>query len=88
MTGPANPYKITTTRPGSTASLGYRSLSDYTGPVTRQPPAPPGTSQPTAFAQGVADAVDGQHHHVLRSMVVGYVVGAVVGHAVARMRHR
>jgi len=80
-------YAITRTRPGSTADLGYHSLADYTGPVPHhQPPAPSG--QTASFAQGLQDAVDGQRHHVLRQMVTGYIVGAAVGRAVARMRHR
>jgi len=88
MPGQVNPYKITRTRASSTRDLGYRSLADHAGPVPHGQPAQPiGHGQAAAFSQGIADAGP-QPHHAGRSFVMGLVVGAVVGDAVARMRGR
>jgi hypothetical protein len=92
MPGQAKPnYKITPTRPGSTRGMGYHDLTEFVGVVPQhrpaQAPSAP-TGQTASFRQGIADASLGQPHHVARSFVVGLVVGAVVGDAVARMRGR
>ncbi len=86
----SNNYTISRTKPGSTRDLGYRSLASHAGPVPHgQPTAPPQpVGQVASFSQGIADAIGAQPHHVARSFVMGVVVGAVVGDAVARMRGR
>jgi hypothetical protein len=83
-----NPYAITRARAGSTTDLGYRTLESFTGPIPQHvlvPPTVPG--QARNFVQGVTDAMAGQSHHQVRDLLMGFVVGAVVGHQVARMRH-
>ena len=84
-----NPHSVTHTRPGSTRDLGYHGLADYAGRVPSHLLTPPAPATPAAsFGLGVADATYGQPHHVLRDIIAGYVVGRMVGQAIARVRYR
>ncbi len=89
MPGQAKPYKITPTRAGSTRDLGYRSLADHAGPVPHgQSASAPQPAGPSAnFYRGIAESFQPQPHHAVRSAVVAFVIGAVVGDKLARMRH-
>jgi hypothetical protein len=83
-----NSYRLTATHPGSTVGLGYHHLEDFAGPVPHYAPTWQPTGPSASFAAGIGDASAGQQHHMLRSVVTGYLVGRVVGHGIARMRQR
>lgn len=84
-----NPHTLTRARAGSTTDFGYRSLGSFAGPVPSHLLMPPAATTPAAaFGQGIGDGISSQPHHELRNMLVGYVVGRMVGQAIARVRNR